>query len=81
MAAAGASGDGVTSMRGRESGEKTGSCQFFSIHLTDHVVGFSSMPGNIRGTLESLQNAAFPFASLRTVPYGLERITEGLLPQ
>jgi hypothetical protein len=44
------------------------------------AVIFSKNPGNIRGNLESLQNAAFPFASPRAVPYGLGRITEGFLP-
>jgi hypothetical protein len=45
--------------------------------------GDRSFPGS-RGiygvSLESLQNAGFPFASLRAVPYGLGRITEGFLP-
>jgi hypothetical protein len=46
-----------------------------------YVLAAASGERQIRSTsLESLQNAAFPFASLSTVPYGLGRITEGLLP-
>jgi bacterioferritin-associated ferredoxin len=35
-----------------------------------NALKLSEISGNIRVTLESLKNAAFPFASLRAVPYG-----------
>jgi hypothetical protein len=41
---------------------------------------FQIGPGICGANLESLQNAAFPFATCRRNAYRLARITEGFLP-
>jgi hypothetical protein len=52
----------------------------FDLPQWQRTQAFPEYPGISGVTLESLQNTGFPFASPRAVPYGLGRITEGLLP-